>query len=173
MSSYKSDGGLLKRVRNWFKSPVNSAYFVFFGAIIFMLVYETVLALRNPSVQSVSAALTVLSSSAQVGATFAGFLIVGVLFLIQSRFTEDKTFSFMGVADIIFFGLAIVVFSWMALYATDSLAYVSGRTQVDSAIVAMVSTANVILRVGITFVIVGFALLMSRYKGRLKEIRFR
>jgi hypothetical protein len=153
-------------------------YACIFGFVLVAVIVTGISALKISEVKSVSGASTMLSTYAQVGATFAGFLIVGLIFLIQSRANKEwatKTgpLGLIRMFDIIFFVLATVVFSLMAISATDSLGYVSGLTQVDKETVNMVRGTAVLLRIGYALASIGFGALIANHMDRIKEIRLR
>ena len=177
-SSQTKDGWLTMLTKDPHARRVAIINIAILGFILVAVLVVAASALKNPPVQSVSGASTMLSSCAQVGATFAGFLMVGLIFLIQLKsnkqwITSSGPLKLIRSLDVIFFGLATVVFSLMALIATDSLGYVASQTQIDDKTIDFVSQTAVLLRVGMVLATVGFSSLIVNYWDRMKETRLR
>jgi len=145
----------------------------FLAVIIIVVLIVAVRAQENPSVQGVSGALTILSTFAQVSATIAGFLIVGLIFLIQSRATKGEPLVLMSMYDIIFFGAATVVFSLTTINATDGLRYVASQTLVDFRTTDFLRWTLALMWAGYVLATAGFSVLVVNYKDRMKKIRLR
>jgi hypothetical protein len=162
---------LIKKPRAWRVIIVN---ILVLAVILVVVAVVAGMALKTPPIQNVSGALTMLSTFAQVSSTIAGFLIVGLIFLIQSRrSTKGEPLVLLRLYDIIFFGLAILAFSYATINATDGMRYVASKSQVDALTTDYLRWTAVSLWAGYMLALVGFCGLIMNYKDRIKEIRLR
>jgi hypothetical protein len=113
-------------------------------------------------VTTVSAASAILTSAAQVCATFAGFLVVAIVYLIEKRRPIlGGTLSFWGFLDLALFLVAALLFAWVALSSIENLGYLLSDSELSTG--AQNSVLSVILatKIGMWLLAIGFGYLIG------------
>lgn len=118
---------------------------------------------------TVPSVVAVLSTSAPVAATLAGFLFVAMVFLFERRKPDwYATKSLWSLADVVFFASAIVLFCFVAMNAVIELGYVVGKPEVDSRVLRVFVETTVLLRIAMAMVASGFGFAVATEYLKMK-----
>ena len=160
------EGGILKRIDNlrivvWLKKQPKEGL-VFCISLLMLTSAYIWSSWDELNISTVDSATTLTSTTAQVAATFAGFLVVALLFLIDRRRRDwEKTKTMWVVTDVVLFGIALVVFAVTALLALDGLGYILSQEAVDDNILWNLRERAALVKIGLALVASGFGFTWS------------
>ncbi len=123
-------------------------------------------------VESVEAVTGVLSTSAQVCATIAGFLIVAMIFLYNERaelIGLPWRVGYWPWFDVILYLVTVVLFVYVALFSIEGLGYTLGKTELDAKMQNYAWTAIMVSKIGLWLLAVGFGYFLGFVHGRAKR----
>jgi hypothetical protein len=140
--------GIVASLNLWLKrQPFAGLYVVVL--ILTVLVITIFGTVRNFQIGSLEAASTILTLCAQVGATFAGFLIVAIVFIVERRRHDLATdWTFWDILDIAFLAAAMFVFTVVSLGSTIDLVSILNQSEVNSIVSGRVLRAIILFEIG-------------------------
>ena len=175
MESTTSEGGPETSVRvekkGWanrivFDAPISGWLFLLFMTA--MAISFVVTTWNDYGVRNIDDAVTFLSVCAQVNATVAGFLLVGLLFLVQKRsFTFRPKRWFIQYFDIAVLGVATAILVINAFECLSSILYAMGQDAVNQEIAADVTLAIFFSKLSYIIIIIGLWSTIGFSKGRV------
>lgn len=139
---------------------VKAISYVIFALVAAIIVQFSYSSASSIDVKSVEAAVTFESVSAQVSATLAGFLIVGLLFILKERPIDFKERDWrVWRLDIIALGAAALVLATNALNSVLQIGFALSQDELNSEITKDIQqeTFMISLALGLFSVAVGWA----------------
>jgi hypothetical protein len=116
----------------------------------------------NPNPKDATVASNILSSIAQVSATFAGLLLVGMVYYLSNK-KEMKIRQIFDITDILLLVSATIVFSYLAWKSLGGMIEVSDVAATGDTLQSSVRSSISLMGFGIGLVISGLSFRVTNY----------
>jgi hypothetical protein len=139
----------------------------FFGAsIVFIVILYFWKSFHSPEPVSVDQAITFFTICSQISAAFAGFLIVGVLFLISRRnFTFRAKGWYWLYLDILALGGAIIILVFNTFLSLFSILDAIEQEEVSQSLVNNLAWTSLLARLSFILIVIGLSFTIGYFKG--------
>lgn len=125
-------------------------------------------------IRSIDDAVTFLSVSSQVNATFAGFLLVGLIFLVRERaFSFKKKWWYVEFLDISLLGSAMILLVITAFEGLISIPETTRELEVTPEILDNLAATVLFIKLSYILVLMGLMAAVISFKARSDSERER